>query len=283
MKRWVASCASLLVLTLSCARNVATQPVHSRASLVIAQSSAAPGSLVNLGIQFVTENGWHIYWQNPGDSGEPPRIQWQLPAGIIATALEWPTPTRITSSAGTDYGYQGTTVLLATLQIPPDATPGSISVGGNLRWLACHDICVPQNTELKAPIRIALATSIDGGAQQVLQSAAERLPRPLPASFHPVVTSAPDGFRLTLTTAEPITQAEFFPGEESQIDNGAAQQLSAHSRTVSLALKKSEYLQQSPQNLRGVLVVNGRDAYQVDAPLQVSNRKSSASKEGNRQ
>lgn len=279
MKRWVASCGFLLVLTASCARNAPSRPTYSTASLVIAQPVAAPGSMVNVGIRFVTENGWHIYWQNPGDSGEPPRIQWQLPAGVNATELEWPTPTRMTSSAGTDYGYQGTTVLLARLQIPPDAQPGSISVGGNLRWLACHDICVPESTELKAPIRIASAGSVDGGAQQMLQSAADHLPRPLPAGFHPIADNSSDGFRLTLTTTEPITHAEFFPSEESQIDNGASQPMSAHSGTVSLMLKKSEYLQQQPQNLRGVLVLNGRDAYQLDAPLLSADR--SPARKGN--
>jgi DsbC/DsbD-like thiol-disulfide interchange protein len=274
MKRWSLSCAYLLVLASSCTHSAPQQPVHSKASLVIAQSAAAPGSIVNVGIQFVTENGWHIYWQNPGDSGEPPRVQWQLPSGVTATALEWPTPTRMTSSAGTDYGYQGTTVLLTLLQIPPNAQPGSISVGGDLRWLACHDICVPQNTQLKAPIRIASTTSVNGGAQQLLKSAAARLPQPLPASFQPVATSSPNGFRLALASSESITQAEFFPGEEAQIDNSAPQQFAAHPGGVSLVVKKSEYLSQMPQRLRGVLVLNGRDAYQVDAPV----RNSSSSK-----
>ena len=31
---------------------------------------------------FDLEKGWHIYWVNPGDSGEPPKIQWQLPERI---------------------------------------------------------------------------------------------------------------------------------------------------------------------------------------------------------
>ena len=28
--------------------------------------------------------GWHTYWKNPGDSGEPPRLEWALPAGFTA-------------------------------------------------------------------------------------------------------------------------------------------------------------------------------------------------------
>ena len=83
---------------------------------------------------------------------------------------------RLTTSAGTDYGYQGTTVLLSSLQIPATAESGTITVGGDLRWLVCHDICVPQSTHLEAPIRIASAPSINDSAHQLLQSAARTSP-----------------------------------------------------------------------------------------------------------
>ena len=87
------------------------------------QTTVQPGSRVNLGIKFVTDSGWHIYWRNPGDSGEPPRIQWRLPAGATAETLQWPVPTRLKNPAGTDYGYEGTVILLTALQIPPRPNP----------------------------------------------------------------------------------------------------------------------------------------------------------------
>jgi DsbC/DsbD-like thiol-disulfide interchange protein len=270
MNRLTAGCAYLLVLMTGCVRSAPPQPAHSRASLVIEQSAATPGSKVNVGIQFVTENGWHIYWQNPGDSGEPPRIQWQLPAGVTAGELEWPTPMRLTTTAGTDYGYQGTTVLLSSLQVPTTPLSGTITVGGNLRWLVCRDICVSLSTHLEAPIRIATAPNINDSAQQLLRSAAERLPKTLPASYRPEAASSLDSFRLTLVSTEPITRAEFFPSDEAQIDNGAPQELATHGDKVSLTLKKSEYLRQEPQHLKGVLVLNGRGAFQLDAPIHSS-------------
>ena len=177
MDRWLASCACLLVLVSGCVRLPprSSQP-HSKATLVIEQSAAAPGSKVNVGIQFVTDSGWHIYWQNPGDSGEPPRMQWQLPAGVTAGELEWPTPMRLTTRAGTDFGYQGTTVLLSTLQIPPSTPPGHDHVGGDLRWLVCHDICLPQSAHLEAPSALPAPPASMTRRSQLLQSAAERLP-----------------------------------------------------------------------------------------------------------
>jgi thiol:disulfide interchange protein DsbD len=53
---------------------------------------AAPGDSMRLGLKFDLEPGWHIYWQNPGDSGGPPEAAWTLPPGMMATGFEWPAP-----------------------------------------------------------------------------------------------------------------------------------------------------------------------------------------------
>ncbi len=269
------SCVCFLLLVSACThtpqatQQTQTPPTHSKASFILEQTTVQPGSRVNLGIKFVTDSGWHIYWRNPGDSGEPPRIQWRLPAGVTAETLQWPVPTRLKNPAGTDYGYEGTVILLTALQIPSTAQPGTtIEVSGDLRWLVCHDICIPQRSDLRVPIRIANATSVDGTAHLLLQSAAERVPKPLPSRFHPTVTSSPESLRLTLASSEPIRQAEFFPSEAEQIDNGAPQVLASKGGVFRLTLKKSENLQRDPQRLKGVIVINGRDAYELDAPVQ---------------
>lgn len=268
MRGLSASCVFLLVL--SACSHTPRPLTHSRATLIIEQSAIMPGSRLNFGIQFVTDSGWHIYWQNPGDSGEPPRIQWQLPAGVTVGTLDWPTPTRLTTKAGTDYGYEGTTVLLSSLQLPAMAQPGRMEAIGDLRWLVCSDICIPQRTQIKVPVRIAQTASIDDSAHRLLQAATEHVPKPLPASMRPVAASSADSFRLTLVSNEPITQAQFFPSEEEQVDNGAAQELTSDLGGTSLTLKKSQYLRKDPPRLRGVIVLNQRDAYQLDVPIHSS-------------
>ncbi len=125
---------------------------------------------------------------------------------------------------GHRFGYQGTTVLLSSLQIPVAPLSGTITVGGDLRWLVCHDICLPQSTHLEAPIRIASATSIDEPARQLLQSAAERLPRPLPASYRPEAATA-GSLPVDAGDRTGVRRADYpggvLPREEAQIDNGA--------------------------------------------------------------
>ena len=48
---------------------------------------------------------WHTYWRNPGDSGEPTRIKWNLPPGFEAGEIKWPTPKRIPVGPLMNFGY----------------------------------------------------------------------------------------------------------------------------------------------------------------------------------
>jgi DsbC/DsbD-like thiol-disulfide interchange protein len=116
------------------------------------------------------------------------------------------------------------------------------------------------------PIRIA-TNSLDDKAHLLLQTAAGRIPSPLPVSFNPVVTSTADSFRLTLATSNAVTQAEFFPAEEEQIDNGAPQNVSTHGGLFLLILKKADNLRHDPERLKGLIVLNGSESYQIDVPV----------------
>lgn len=273
MNRQLAIFVFVLALMCGCNRFVSKtneQPsaVHSKATLIVDHSAVTPGSVVNLGIQFVTDSGWHMYWRNPGDSGEPPRMQWNLPSGITVGEMQWPTPARMTSSAGTDYGYQGTITLLTSLKIPATAQAGVVNVGGDLRWLVCHDVCLPQRMHLEVPILIGSTNTVIDSAQEQLQSASQHLPKELDAAYRPEASGTKDGFKLSIASSRPIAQMQFFPEEEEQIDNAAPQGFSSQPGNASLTLKRSEYLKESPKELRGVIVVNGRDAYELEAPIR---------------
>lgn len=223
------------------------------------------------GIQFEMDKDWHIYWKNPGDSGEPPRITWRLPEGVRAGPLQWPSPLRLKTSAGTDYGYEGPVVLLSTLQIPAAAQSGTtMEVAGDLRWLVCHDICIPQRAELKAPVRVGNANHVNDDVHTVLVAAASRVPKPMPASLHASAVSSPGDFQLLFLANEQIGSAEFFPAEPEQVNDSAPQEIAVRSGVARLELKESDHLIRVPERLRGVLVLNGHEAYEIDLPIQHS-------------
>lgn len=105
-----------LLLRAAGARAAATPIPHGTLELIAENQWISAGRTVNLGLRFWLEKGWHIYWINPGDSGEPPRVTWQLPPGLTLGAMEWPAPRRLGTSTIVDFGYEDTVTLIVPLR-----------------------------------------------------------------------------------------------------------------------------------------------------------------------
>jgi DsbC/DsbD-like thiol-disulfide interchange protein len=61
---------------------VATDNVKAR--LVSEVAAVGPGQQFWVALELDIREGWHTYWRNPGDSGEPTKLAWQLPPGFTA-------------------------------------------------------------------------------------------------------------------------------------------------------------------------------------------------------
>ena len=58
------------------------------ATLLSSRDSVAPGERFKLALVQKLAPHWHTYWLNPGDSGEPTQIKWDLPPGATASRLD---------------------------------------------------------------------------------------------------------------------------------------------------------------------------------------------------
>ncbi|HEX7288637.1 MAG TPA: protein-disulfide reductase DsbD domain-containing protein, partial [Candidatus Angelobacter sp.] len=130
---------------------------HARVELLSRQQNAAPASDVLLGVHFVLEQGWHIYWINPGDSGQPPVFQWQLPAGFAAGEIQWPRPERMQPSPTlADYGYHDDILLLVPVKVASSVAAGKpADLTLDAKWLICREICIPDHAQLKLSLPVA--------------------------------------------------------------------------------------------------------------------------------
>ena len=88
----------------------------SASSLVPLTGTIQPGASTDVGLHFVLDKGWHVYWTNAGDSGEPPKIGWKLPQGITASAMQFPAPERLPLGPLMDFGYENEVLFPMTLQ-----------------------------------------------------------------------------------------------------------------------------------------------------------------------
>src|SRR3989338_9426091 len=74
---------------------VFAQPVtrdHIEVELVSSTESVKPGLPFWVALRMNMEEGWHTYWQNPGDSGMTTKITWEPPQGAEVGPILWPYP-----------------------------------------------------------------------------------------------------------------------------------------------------------------------------------------------
>ena len=242
---------------------------HAKIELIAEEDSFRPGHTLWIGLLFQLDNGWHIYWQNPGDSGEPPKVEWSLPAGFQAEAIRWPTPKRLGSGSVVDYGYEGQVLLMVPMRIAASAkTMTSGTIGASVKYLVCREICIPGKADLTLT-----APGVAGPAahysqwRKLFEQTRAAWPRPAPARWKIAVESRRNDFVLSVSNARRAQSAAFFPLDASVIANSAQQVFTASAGGFQVSLKKSDLLTKTPKALRGVIVVDGVSAYEVAAPI----------------
>ena len=241
---------------------------HGTVDLIAENQSIAPGHQCYLGLHFQLERGWHIYWINPGDSGQPPRAEWHLPAGLTIGEMEWPAPRRLGKPPIVDFGYDDAVTLLVPLRASATLpTDQSARLAAELKILVCREICIPGKAQMSMTFRVKpTAAEPDVRTRELFASARNSLPRPTPGDWKIGVREEKDSFVLSASLGRQITQATFFPLYESQIDNSAPQNLTPVASGFELTLRKSDQLLKPIKRFKGVLELSHKN-YMIEAPV----------------
>ncbi|WP_120966071.1 thioredoxin family protein [Comamonas sp. lk] len=134
-----------------------------------------------LGLKIEHQPDWHTYWKNAGDSGLPTELQWQLPAGLTAGAIDWPTPHALRVGPLVNYGYEDMVLLPVPVKVADDfkaPASGMVEVQLNASWLVCRVECIPESGSFQLPIAVQGSTATHGDAFVKAQLAQPRLLKP---------------------------------------------------------------------------------------------------------
>jgi len=179
---WLASAAGTalaLAPVAASAQPASLVTEHVRAELLAhAPRGVVPGQPVWVGLSLQHQPQWHTYWKNPGDSGLPTQLSWQLSAGAAAGQIAWPSPHALRVGPLINYGYEGAVLLPVPVAIPAGFAGDELRVTLQADWLACKDICVPESGEFTLRIPARSATTAHGRA---FDDALARVPREVPS------------------------------------------------------------------------------------------------------
>ncbi len=276
MANWQITFALALTLTALGWGNVmaASQPHHRHVTvgLIAGQSAAVPGKTLTVALRERMEPGWHTYWTNPGDLGEPTSIEWALQDGVKAGPVLWPLPHVIAVGPLVEYGYDDEVLLLTEIDVPANAA-GSLTLAAKVSYLVCKDICVPEEAQVELTLPIANEAAPSEFAGEIAKAKAA-LPVPLPGTATYAANPGKGALRLTVT-AEPglfegAGDARFFPLTWGAVSNPAAQPRTIRGGELLLDLQQGD-TKETPAKLEGVLVLTkggadgARTGYTVSA------------------
>src|SRR5579862_1704544 len=242
---------------------------HLHVQLVFPKSELIPGAPNQAGLYFKLEPGWHVYWKNAGDSGEPPHVKWTLPDGVSAGPLQFPAPKRLPLGPLMDFGYEDRVLFPFSVDVASGVKQGPADLKAHVDWLVCREVCIPGKADLEAQRTIGASGSTGGADAQpdhdLWVNAAGTLPEPLPATDQAVFQPTATGFKLAVKTGRHESQAVFFPAEQDILDNPAPQKATGMSKGFVLELKKDANLATTPGQLKGIVELSGGRAYEIAA------------------
>ncbi len=243
-------------------------------SLLADAAAIAPSIPFTLAVRLELPHGWHTYWRNPGESGAPSNVDWQLPADFSASPLAWPTPVRFTSGPVVGYGYENEVWFTATITPPPTLKPGAtVSVGAVADWLACAEICVPEQATLTLELPVATSSRpVTSVSKQAFVAAEKRVPQEPPAPIKATGSDSEIVISLDGISGKggPITGGWFFPTAFGVIDDAETQNVEPTPDGVRLTATRAGGSTSLPATIEGVLVVERgqeRTGYRVQSPL----------------
>ena len=248
---------------------------HVEAELVADRTALVPGETLTVALRLAIAPGWHTYWRNPGDSGLPTTLAWQLPAGLSAGPIEWPAPQMLPVGPLMNYGYEGEVLHLFELTATKRLSPGTTAtLKARADWLVCRETCIPDGADLTLALPVAKSARPDAKWGTKIAAARAALPRPL-AGW--TATAQGSGQAIALKLVAPAGAADpgtlqFFPNAENLVEPSGVQRLARDGDAYVLTLPVASAFSARPDRLAGVIAAaggfgGGVHAATVDAAL----------------
>jgi DsbC/DsbD-like thiol-disulfide interchange protein len=129
---------------------------HVQATLLTDVSSIQPSQPFTAGVMMKIDPNWHVYWLNPGDSGEATNVKFEAPEGFKVEPTQYPVPVKFMQPGDMiGYGYTDQVMITAKITPPADVPAGSpVEITAKAKWLVCEDVCIPGKAELKANLPV---------------------------------------------------------------------------------------------------------------------------------
>jgi hypothetical protein len=255
---FIASIQSLVLVCLLIAPSVFADdsPVVTAQILPVSQFITA-GQPVEVAVIFTMTDGWHTYWQNPGEAGIPTTFDWTLPPGFSLISMQEPVPLRHVDDGITTFIHEEEAIYLFQFKTPPEI-PDTIQFDVKIDWLECKSICRAGHAKLSLTMPsggtsdLALASKRMGENAQSQFAAPGELVGGHVSRHRDLIIVNTKAFVLN---GGKIVDVDFFPIDEMIYDIGRKPELRSRFGSQTIRIPLLSDLEDVPETLHGVLKI----------------------------
>jgi len=121
---------------------------HARATIDPVSVAAGTAQLL---VTLHVDPGWHVSWRNPGETGLPTRLTWNLPPGVRMTRETWPVPVIAHTPVGATHTLEGDVPWLVDFAVDGAAADAGVDrlVSLTMRYGICREVCIPEQVTVQ--------------------------------------------------------------------------------------------------------------------------------------
>lgn len=233
--------ASLICASQALANQQGNNPSLISISIQSESNQPAAGSTEALAIIMTPKEGWHGYWENPGDAGFPTSFNWTLPEGVSIGEVQYPAPSQLVISDIMNYIYHGEYVLLAPLQIDKTVPQGTkLPIKLDVSYLVCNpQTCLPEQQTIEKTLIVGEGKTTQK-SQLSFNQWHQKLPKPLDVKGQFSTEAGKFTLSLPLPSSIQINNAHIYPLINNTIVNNAKQALAHTGDMLTMQTQVSE-------------------------------------------
>ena len=245
-----------------------------------------PGERFVLAFRFRMQPMWHIYWENPGETGAPTTITVKAPKGYKVGQTMYPRPHTIPGPL-LSYGYEHEAIFFIPIAAPDELEDDRVTFDADINFLVCKEMCYLGSTTASVAVRTTSEPLPEVPDEEVdpeqLHATGKRFDDPqlgeayqnLPKRLKRIrrATTVIEGNRVTISgPARGVERMDFFPNHTP----GVSAEIIEHTVedhvfkiVVEFEINEANTLD-TPPALRGVIALGAKDSdpsYEITVPL----------------
>lgn len=242
------------------------QAPRAQAELVCGMRAVRPGQEFFVALHIRMPKGWHVYYVNPGESGQPPRLAWNVPDSLRVGRMLWPAPQRLVVGGVASNVYTGDVWLPMRVRLGKNVAFGHLDLKAKANWLLCSGRCIPDSADLGLQIDVRPQAEVKPDVLRQVTGSLKLIP-----SLRRDNVSAKLADRSVIVNLPRLkTDSVRFFGADPNFFGADAEQVEQVGNRTILKLPLSRYAASLPRRIVGIVSPADATPFAIDVPLQLS-------------